>query len=88
MNCIKKSNSKDLDNLKSVNDAIISIGIDWNKNAGTEFYVVGYFPQDKVWLGLDAINVSSSEFSARRWIKELINLNYKLYFNLYIVYNV
>ena len=64
-------------NLKSVNDAIIAIGIDWNKNAGTEFYVVGYFPQDKVWLGLDAINVSSSEFSARRWIKELINLNYK-----------
>ena len=64
-------------NLKSVNDAIIAIGIDWNKNAGTEFYVVGYFPQDKIWIALDAINVEASEFSAKRWIRELIHLNYK-----------
>ena len=63
--------------LKSVNDRIVAIGIDWNKNAGTEFYVIGYYPQDKVWLGLDAVNVGSSEFSAKRWIKELIDLNYK-----------
>jgi len=63
--------------LRSTNDCIKAIGIDWNKNAGTEFYVVGYFPNDKVWIGLDAINVPASEFSAKRWIKELINLNYK-----------
>jgi hypothetical protein len=62
--------------LKSTTDKIVAIGIDWNKNAGTEFYVVGYFPQDKVWIGLDAVNVGASEFSAKRWIKELIDLNY------------
>lgn len=54
----------------------ICIGVDWNKNAGTEFYVVGYYPEDKIWIGLDAINVKSSEFSAKRWIKELVELNY------------
>jgi len=64
-------------NLKSTTDCIKAIGIDWNKNAGTEFYVIGYYPQDKIWIGLDAINVESSEFSAKRWIKELIRLNYK-----------
>lgn len=63
--------------LSSAQDKIVAIGIDWNKNAGTEFYVVGYFPQDGVWIGLDAVNVASSEFSAKRWIKELVNLNYK-----------
>jgi hypothetical protein len=62
--------------LKSVSDKIVAIGIDWNKNAGTEFYVAAYYPQDKIWLGLDAINVGASEFSAKRWIKELIDLNY------------
>ena len=63
--------------LKSGSDRTVAIGIDWNKNAGTEFYVVGYFPQDRIWIGLDAINVPSSQFSAKRWIKELIDLNYK-----------
>ena len=57
-------------------ERLVSIGIDWNKNAGTEFYVVGYYPKDKVWVGLDAVNVPASEFSAKRWIKELIELNY------------
>ena len=63
--------------LKSSTDRIVAIGIDWNKNAGTEFYVAGYFPQDKIWIGLDAVNVASSQFSAKRWIRELIELNYK-----------
>ena len=63
--------------LQSTHDRIVCIGIDWNKNAGTEFYVVGYYPKDKVWIGLDAVNVGSSEFSAKRWIRELIELNYK-----------
>ena len=72
------SNLQRILGLKTSNaDCIKAIGIDWNKNAGTEFYVVGYYPSDKVWIGLDAINVSSSEFSAKRWIKELVELNYK-----------
>ena len=63
--------------IKNANERTIAIGIDWNKNAGTEFYVVGYFPTNKVWLALDAVNVPHSEFSAKRWIKELVDLNYK-----------
>ena len=63
--------------LKSATERTIAIGIDWNKNAGTEFYVIGYFPQDKIWIALDAVNVPHSEFSARRWIRELVDLNFK-----------
>jgi hypothetical protein len=63
--------------LKSATERTIAIGIDWNKNAGTEFYVIGYFPSDRIWIALDAVNVPHSEFSARRWIKELVDLNYK-----------
>tara|TARA_E500000331_G_scaffold357178_1_gene417894 strand:- start:496 stop:2613 length:2118 start_codon:yes stop_codon:yes gene_type:complete len=63
--------------VKSLKDMIIAIGIDWNKNAGTEFYVAGYLPAEGIWLGLDAVNVSASEFSAKRWIRELVSLNYK-----------
>lgn len=63
--------------LKSTTDRITCIGIDWNKNAGTEFFVVAYYPRDKIWIALDAVNVGSSEFSAKRWIRELVDLNYK-----------
>jgi hypothetical protein len=63
--------------IKNLKDMIISIGIDWNKNAGTEYYVAGYIPKSGLWVGLDAVNVAASEFSARRWIRELVNLNYK-----------
>lgn len=63
--------------VKNLNELIIAIGIDWNKNAGTEFYVAGYLPQKGIWLGLDAINVPATEFSAKRWIKELVHLNFK-----------
>ena len=58
-------------------ERIVCIGIDWNKNAGTEFYVVGYYPSTGLWIGLDAVNVPSTEYSAKRWIKELLELNYK-----------
>jgi hypothetical protein len=64
-------------NIRGYTNAIISIGIDWNKNAGTEFFVSGYLPESGVWLALDAVNIGSSEFSAKRWIQELIKLNYK-----------
>lgn len=63
--------------LKGSVEKITCIGIDWNKNAGTEFYVVAYYPSVGLWIGLDAVNVPSSEYSAKRWIKELLELNYK-----------
>jgi len=56
---------------------LICMGIDWNKNAGTEFYVSGYSPATGLWIGLDAINIPSSEYSGQRWMKEVIRLNYK-----------
>lgn len=63
--------------INAPNNKIVSIGIDWNKNAGTEFFVVGYFPMSQIWVALDAVNVPHEEFSAKRWISELIKLNYK-----------
>lgn len=73
------NNGKLLDalGLNNSRNVIISIGIDWNKNAGTEFYVTGYFPENGLWIGLDAVNVPSTEFSAKRWISEIVKLNYK-----------
>jgi hypothetical protein len=56
---------------------ITCIGVDWNKNAGTEFYVIGFSPSERKWFALDAKNVPSSEYSAKRWSEELIALNYK-----------
>jgi replicative DNA helicase len=53
------------------------IGIDWNKNAGSEFYVVGFDIDKGQWIGLEATNVSASEFSSIRWKEEVIRLNYK-----------
>ena len=55
----------------------VAIGIDWNKYAGTEFYVVGYFPVAQMWVALDALNIPHEEYSAKRWISELIKLNFK-----------
>lgn len=63
--------------INAPNNKIVSIGIDWNKNAGTEFFVIGYFPMSQIWVALDAVNVPHEEFSAKRWINELIKLNYK-----------
>ena len=56
---------------------IVAIGIDWNKNAGTEFYVIAYYPIAQMWVALDAINIAHEEYSAKRWINELIKLNFK-----------
>lgn len=53
------------------------IGIDWNKNAGTEFFVMGYSTSRGVWVALDAVNVSATQYSAKRWMEEVIRLNYK-----------
>jgi hypothetical protein len=58
-------------------DITICMGIDWNKNAGTEFFVVGYSHEQGIWFAIDAVNVPSSEYSAQRWMKEVVRLNYK-----------
>lgn len=53
------------------------IGIDWNKNAGTEFVVVGYDPMQHRFMVLEVVNVPASEFSSVKWKEEVIRLNYK-----------
>ena len=58
-------------------DMIKCIGIDWNKNAGTEFYVIGYSPATGMWVALDAVNVEATQYSAKRWMEEVIRLNFK-----------
>jgi len=63
--------------VRNTSEMLIAIGIDWNKNAGTEFYVLGYSATLGKWIGLEAVNVESSEFSSQRWMKEVIRLNYK-----------
>ena len=63
--------------VSSREDLIICIGIDWNKNAGTEYYVIGYNTRNGTWVALDALNISSTEYSSKRWADELLKLNYK-----------
>jgi len=53
------------------------IGIDWNKNAGTEFYVLSYSTSTGKWYGREAINIPASKFSAKRWMEEVVRLNHK-----------
>lgn len=56
---------------------IPSIGIDWNKNAGTEFYVSGMDPITGLIYGLEATNIPASDISAQEWKQEVKRLNYK-----------
>ena len=53
------------------------IGIDWNKNAGTEFVVITYVPHANKYILSEAVNIPAGEFSALSWREELIRLNYK-----------
>ena len=68
---LRKMGIPDKDNM------MICIGIDWNKNAGTEFFVSGYSASAGRWLALDAVNIESSEYSAQKWMQEVIRMNYK-----------
>ena len=68
---LRKLGIPDKDNM------LICIGIDWNKNAGTEFFVSGYSASAGRWLALDAINIEASEYSAQRWMQEVVRMNYK-----------
>jgi len=68
---------------------IYAIGIDWNKNAGTEFVVVACDPTGstndifgtkdggyRYWV-VEAINIAAGKFSADQWKREVIRLNHK-----------
>jgi hypothetical protein len=55
----------------------IMIGIDWNKNAGTEFYVIGYSHSTGRIVALESHNISTSEFSGKKWMEEVLRLNFK-----------
>lgn len=53
------------------------MGIDWNKNAGTEFCVIAYDPTTHRWFVCETVNMAAGEFSGQRWKEEVIRLNYK-----------
>jgi hypothetical protein len=53
------------------------MGIDWNKNAGTEFSVVAYDADTQRWIVCENVNIPATEFSGDNWKKEVIRLNYK-----------
>jgi hypothetical protein len=56
---------------------VTCIGIDWNKNAGTEYVVIQYDSNSHKFVIVDVVNVGASEFSSVRWKEEVIRLNYK-----------
>ena len=72
-----RSNALEKFGVGNISDMTKCIGIDWNKNAGTEFYVMGYSNQRGVWVALDAVNVPATKFSAKRWMEEVVRLNFK-----------
>lgn len=53
------------------------MGIDWNKNAGTEFVVVAYNPRRHHWVVCESVNITASSFNSMRWKEEVVRLNYK-----------
>lgn len=53
------------------------MGIDWNKNAGTEFSIVAYDADTQRWIVCENVNIAATEFSGDNWKKEVIRLNYK-----------
>lgn len=63
--------------VKERSELVKVMGIDWNKNAGTEFVVVAYDPNQHHWFVVEATNISSSEYSSVAWKQEVIRLNYK-----------
>jgi len=63
--------------VKDRTDLMTVIGIDWNKNAGSEFVVVVYDPNQHHWWVAEAVNVSAGEYSSVKFKEEVIRLNYK-----------
>lgn len=61
----------------SRDDNVICIGIDWNKNAGTEFVVVKWDALRDHWWIAEARNISAGQFTSMIFKKELKRLNLK-----------
>jgi hypothetical protein len=58
-------------------DSVIVIGIDWNKNAGSEFVVVKWDVNKDKWYICDARNISPGQFNSIRFKEEVKRLNMK-----------
>ena len=58
-------------------DLIKVIGIDWNKNAGSEFVVVAYDPNQHHWFVVEAVNIEPGEYGSVSFKQEVIRLNFK-----------
>lgn len=63
--------------VRETSELIKVIGIDWNKNAGTEFVVVAYHPGKHFWFVVESTNIPASKFNSISWKEEVIRLNYK-----------
>lgn len=63
--------------VRNQSELLTAIGIDWNKNAGTEFAVVSYDPNKHHWFVVETTNIPATEFSSIAWKDEVIRLNYK-----------
>ena len=77
VNCESPRWWKNFANVKEPNKMVKVIGIDWNKNAGTEFVVVCYDPGKHHWFVAESTNITASEFNSIAWKEEVIRLNYK-----------
>ncbi len=53
------------------------MGIDWNKNAGSEFFIGAWSPSAGKFYEVESVNISSSSYSSKGWIEEVIRLNFK-----------
>lgn len=58
-------------------DLVTVIGIDWNKNAGSEFVVVRYDQLHHKWWVAEAKNISSGKFDSVAFKNEVWRLNFK-----------
>lgn len=63
--------------VRETTELIKVIGIDWNKNAGSEYVVVAYDPNKHWWFVIESVNISASQFSSVKWKEEVVRLNYK-----------
>jgi hypothetical protein len=58
-------------------ELVYCMGIDWNKNAGTEFVVVALDPATARFIVVDSVNIPAGQFSALVWKEEVVRLNHK-----------
>jgi len=58
-------------------DIVTVIGIDWNKNAGSEFVVVCYDQVNHRWWVAESYNVASGKFNSVEFKNQVWRLNFK-----------